>query len=377
MRRLASIAAVIGLVAWAVLAGPRVRTEAMPTFAQAYGVDCSLCHTFVPTLNAYGRYIQRTGYATLDKIVLKRAIPFWIGESAAYDTQDPNFPHKVQFGNFALHAAGAFGQDFTFHAHQWIVQNGESGGLDTLWVTYNNLLQRKGHLFVGKIEAPGPSVFSQWSDLSPFLTPQLTVGEHTWQNDANRWGAKFAYVNGPAANVQIAYLGADTDLNGATDFYPANGKAFQWSAAYAQPTKPFEAGVYGNVGTIPLMEGGIDRYKSIAGYMQRDPKYGVPGFLAIYQRGFDGNPGNGLPAANSLGYTVELYQTFLGDRVLVGLRREMTNDGLGTIIQGGAINVGYRINRFLRIYGQAGLTQNSTPGWAANLWWTTPVFKEH
>ena len=35
------------------------RAQAMPPFAQAYGVSCSLCHTQVPALNAYGRYIQR------------------------------------------------------------------------------------------------------------------------------------------------------------------------------------------------------------------------------------------------------------------------------------------------------------------------------
>ncbi|MBV9438853.1 MAG: hypothetical protein JOZ24_02555, partial [Candidatus Eremiobacteraeota bacterium] len=34
--------------------------DALPTFAQAYGVDCSACHTSIPALNAYGRYVQST-----------------------------------------------------------------------------------------------------------------------------------------------------------------------------------------------------------------------------------------------------------------------------------------------------------------------------
>ena len=55
------------------------RAQAMPPFAQAYGVSCSLCHTQVPGLNAYGRYVQRTGYASLDPNVLRRALPVWIG----------------------------------------------------------------------------------------------------------------------------------------------------------------------------------------------------------------------------------------------------------------------------------------------------------
>ena len=223
MKAIAQLAAVVGLVVWAVLAAPKTATFAMPTFAQAYGIDCSTCHTAVPALNAYGRYIQRTGYATLDRDAMKRAIPFWIGWNTAYDTQDPSSPHQIKAGNFALHAAGTFAPDWAFHAHQWLVHSEQPGGVDTLWVTYNNLLHHNGHLFIGKIEAPGPSAFSQWVDISPFATPELTVGEHTWQNDANRWGAKFAYVHG-AANVEFGYLGADTDLNGATDWIPANGR---------------------------------------------------------------------------------------------------------------------------------------------------------
>ena len=44
----------------AVLATSRP-AEAMPNFAQAYGVACSECHVQIPALNAYGRWVQRTG----------------------------------------------------------------------------------------------------------------------------------------------------------------------------------------------------------------------------------------------------------------------------------------------------------------------------
>lgn len=379
MRGLVQIAMIAALIVWAVVAAPRTPTQAMPNFAQAYGVDCNTCHTQVPMLNAYGRYIQRTGYATLDPAAMKRAVPIWIGEQTAYDTQDPAFPHQVKFGNLALHGAGDVGpsNNFTFHAHQWLWEGEQGGGVDTLWVTYNNLLHRNGHLFVGKIEAPGPSAFSQWTDISGFATPSLTVGEHAWQNDANRWGAKFGYVHGPT-NLEIGYLGADTDLNGATDWIPVNGHQLQYRVAYAEPTKPLELGVYGSTGSVPLAEGGIDRFGSIAGYVQRDPTHGIPGLLAIYQRGVDGNPGNGaIGPAPSAAYTVEVYQPVFRDRVLVAFRREMTNDGMGTTSQFGNIDLTVRINKFLRLYSEAGLNQNGTPAWRWFVWWTTPVFKEH
>jgi len=184
-----------------------VPASSMPPFAQAYGIKCSVCHTAVPALNAYGRYVQRTGYGSLDRDVIKRALPLWIGENAYYDTQSSNEPHKVQFGNLAIHAVGFITKDITYHAQQWIVQNDQSGGIDTLWVTYNHLLHNDAHLFVGKMPPPGPSPYSQWLDISGFSTPSIVVGEHPYLLASNRWGTKLNYVRG-AFDAELGYFAA-------------------------------------------------------------------------------------------------------------------------------------------------------------------------
>lgn len=345
----------------------------MPPFAQAYGIDCSVCHTQVPGLNAYGRFVQRTGYASLDPHVLKRSIPVWVGENTWYDTQDPDKPHYTEFGNLALHAAGLIGQstNWSYHIHQWIVENDQPGTLDTGWVSYNNLLHRDGHLMVGKIEAPGLSAFSQWFDLSGFASAAYTVGEHEWENDGNRWGAKFNYVH-KGIEVQAGYLLSGQDLGGISDFGPDTDKTFQWKAAYADPEQPFEAGVYGTRGSWPLAEGTFDQYYSITPYAQRDPANHVPGILVMYQMATDGNPeALGTPAGSNA-FTAELYQPFL-KYGLISARKEWVNDGLGTQTQSGVVDLSYQIARYLRIYGEMGLAQNSTPAWRYMIWWTTPL----
>ncbi|MBC5828630.1 MAG: hypothetical protein GIW98_00365 [Candidatus Eremiobacteraeota bacterium] len=181
MRR---VAVRLALAASAVLVSAAVPASAMPPFAQAYGIKCSVCHTAVPALNAYGRYVQRTGYASLDPEVIKRALPLWIGESANYDSRAAFEPHKIQFGNFALHAVGFINKDITYHAQQWIVQNDQSGGIDTVWVTYNHLLHNDGHLFVGKMPPPGPSPYSQCLILPVLARPRLW-----WVNTRIYWQA--------------------------------------------------------------------------------------------------------------------------------------------------------------------------------------------
>lgn len=359
-----------------------IKAQAMPPFAQAYGMQCNECHTLVPTLNAYGRYVQRTGYASLDPHVLRRANPIWIGVNTWYDTQDPDKPHYVEFGNVAIHAAGAAGDDWTYHAQSWIQQNNQAGDLDTLWVAYNNLFHRDGHAFVGYITAPGPSPWSMWTDLSGFATPEITVGEHAYQTDANRWGIKLAYTPG-STDAEISWLGSSLGWSGASDFGSDTDKTFQWKLAHANPMEPLEYGLYGSRGSFPLANGDFDQYTTWGAYAQRDPVGYIPGVLVMYQMNLDTNPDESGLAVGSNAGTVELYERIFNQQHdspagqgLIGLREEFTNDGLGTIGRSGNVDLSYHIARYLFFYGEAGIAQNNTPAWRTMLWWAAPIQRQ-
>jgi hypothetical protein len=248
-------------------------------------------------------------------------------------------------------------------------------------------LKKNGHLFVGKLSAlPVPAPFSNGSDLSPFGTAELVVGEHMYMLDMMRWGAAFSYVR-PTFYAETALFGSNSDLNGATDFSSHNDKTFQWIAASAGPDQPLEVGTYGAIGSFPLAEGGVDRYHAMGLYVQRDPQPagGLPGVLAVYQWAYDGNPGSAMgmsgsmmPAspASSHAWTTEIYEPLFRDRATIGIREEMTNDGLGTIAHSGNIDIGVQpFDRYpyLHAYVESGLAPNSGPAWRWMLWWTTPV----
>lgn len=358
--------------------------QALPTFAKAYGVQCSACHTFPPQLNAYGRYIQRTGYAALSRDLVKSVAPVTLSEEPTLDTGTGS--GRVEFGNTALHAAGFLSPDITYHVHQWLSQNGQPGGLDTMQVAYNDLFHGNAHLFVGKLSAlPVPAPFSDQSDIAGYASAELQVGEHMYQADMMRWGASMSYVH---ANLfaQVGWLGSNADLNGATDFSSNNDKTVEWIAAYADPANPLEAGVYGSIGAFPLAEGGVDHYHSFAAYIERDPgPHYVPGVFASYQFGYDTNPGlnamNGgiaaaSPSAQSRAWTLEAYEPVWNGRALVGLRREFTDDGLGTIGQSGNINfdvMPFAKYDYLHLYFESALQQQRGPAWRSMLWWAVPL----
>ena len=369
----------------AVVAINHAPAVAMPTFGEAYGVACSQCHTAVPALNSYGRYVQRSQYAYLDSAVLKKALPLWVGYQTNYDSQGsaPD-THKTIFGNVAVHAVGVVSDNWSYHVQQWLKNDNQGGGLDTAWVSYNGLFRHHGYLELGKLEVPAPSPYGMWLEIAPFNTPEVTVGEHAYQLDANRWGAKAGYLHG-SLSAEAAYVGSDADLNGASEFVPGNGKALQYRVAFMKPKNPVEVGVYGTTGTFPISDGLTDRYSALAGYFQRDPLHGVPGVFFVYQTTHDSYPIAGATApANGRGYTLDIYQPIFKDKVVVGFRREMTDDGLGTISHYGNVDLTVQIAKYLRLYTEAslsganagnGVDRIGTPAWRVFVWWTMPLSK--
>jgi hypothetical protein len=368
-----SCATIAGLVAIAFTASP---AAAMPNFAQAYGVKCSYCHVQIPQLNAYGRWVQRTGYSALNPHVVERESPIWVDYPVSYTQQAPN-AGAWDIGSLGLHADGAFGttnSEWTYHVQQWIWQSSQAGGLDTAWFAYNNFFNGTGHIFAGKLEVPGPSEFSMWADVSGLTAnsaAEMAVGEHTYQLDANRWGYKFSYIP-TNFDAEIAYVTSGADLNGFNAYDWMQDKTLQWKFAYANRSNPLEVGYYGARGSWPLSEGGFDQYYSNAFYAQRDPVHYVPGFITTYQMNHDGNPGTGLTPAGSNGISYELFDN-IGQRGLISVGEQLTNDGLGNHTQIGNIDASYHVTRFITIYAEEALSVGQKPTWNGLIWFALPT----
>jgi len=359
-------------------------TQAMPPFAQAYGENCDVCHTAVPALNAYGRYVQRTGYSSLDPGTIHRAIPVWIGVNPTYDSMSSSNPHQIVAGNVAVHGAGYIGNDWTFHAQEWLVSNNSPGFTDTLWVTYNNLFHRDGHLTIGKLEDPAPSPYSMWYELSGFATLGMSSGEHAWATGANRWGAKLAYTHNWFV-AQAAYLGPSGDLNTATDFSSSTEKSFDWQAAYAPPNIPYEVGFYGSQGVLPVSDGTLDRYSGAAVYAQMDPMGWMPGVFTAYQVGHDPNAGAGLGASTSRAFTVDVFEPLFNDRVMIGGHQDYNDDGFGTLSHATVADLEWlairkvsdRNTTGVMFNAEAAMTPGSGPDWKYQLWYATTIGPLH
>jgi hypothetical protein len=291
------------------------KAVALPTFAQAYQVDCSMCHTMVPALNAYGRYVQATAFAALDPLVMKRAVPLLMRESISYrstgklDSREAQFKYTEE--NVSVNLAGVLDSSLSYRLEQTLYSNNIGGGsTGHFWVSYNHLFHGDGHIVVGKLDAPAPPAFSYWQDMSAFSSSSISVGQHGYNLGGERWGVGLNYVptnyQKQPYKAQFAYVGNSPSMYNDSAFSSSNpygpgvstgsDKAFQYKAAWARPDRPIEAGVYGAVGTYILATGyvaPIDNYNAVGVYAQRDPVKSLPGVLAFYQQTSDSNIGPG------------------------------------------------------------------------------------
>ncbi|MGB8908430.1 MAG: hypothetical protein WCC84_06745, partial [Candidatus Cybelea sp.] len=105
---------------------------------------------------------------------------------------------------------------------------------------------------------------------------------------------------------------------------------------------------------------------------QRDPVNGVPGFLATYQMNHDSNPGMGAPPAGSNGVSYELFDN-IGQRGLVSVGEQLTNDGLGNHTQIGNIDASYHVTRFIMLYAEEALAAGQKPTWNGLIWFMLPT----
>jgi mono/diheme cytochrome c family protein len=416
----AIVLSVMVTVALSLLQRPQA-ARALPTFAQAYQVDCSVCHTMVPALNAYGRYVQSTAFAALDPKILNRVAPLVVRESVNYQSTgnlDPKHPTQTYSeANLSVNLVGLLNSSVSYRVEQSLYQNNVGGG-DTghLWVAYNRLLHGDGHLIVGKFDAPAPPAFSFWQDASAFASPEITVGQHGYLLDGVRWGVGFNYVpqnyTKRPYKIQVAYLGNSPSLYNSSVFSNSNpyapnqsgsDRAFQYKAAYARPDRPVEAGIYGAAGSYVLANGYVapaDHYDVIGVYAQRDPVKSVPGVLVFYQQTHDSNVGPGAASgglqqrATSRAFALEFDESILHGDVMVGIRPVEYLSGLQASTNGldatrtaqphfGTFNVIARdpnFSPYLYAVFQSGIGAASNaavgqPTWSAQLKWAGPLFR--
>lgn len=394
-----SVGTCLGLVGFGLYAPQR--TEAMPPFAQAAGQNCSLCHTMMPGLNAYGRYVLRTFYSGLGSDTYHGTSPVWLNENLTdrstgkLDSRNPN--HKVTYGNMSADVAG-LGGNWSYRVEQTLWSNDQSGGnLGNAWVGYNNILKGDAHIRVGKFARPVASVFTNNWYRTGMSMPSVAVGNHTWSMSGSGWGSEISYVKGDIQALAGYYEQGSPNLPNAAVFstMPGTQRSFSYQVAYASPKRPLEIGLYASNGTLVenYAPGTTDVFAGTGVYVQRDAQpnhamVGIPGGAIIYQLTSDTNPGTykvgkttllrGPSNSHAIAYQIE--EPLFRGGMMIGARREIVQNLTG-ITTGTVLDLGFQVPHapYLFAYGEATMGNLYTsatfgrPTWRWGLRWAGPI----
>lgn len=329
MRALASVAIFLAFAFGAARAA-----LAIPVFANGQGgVSCALCHTTVPQLNSYGRYVLMTNFSRgLNKhlqIMQNRSLPVALETTANASSQPVAMLPGVYSALVQFLSGGYAGSDVSYFASVPIETDGfPADAVDQVWAAYNGFSHGNASFQIGKFPTP---IFAPWMSqplsLSGYALVTLPVGLNGSTSGDNRWGASYTQIGRLGLIGNVSYLGGSGPIERAFNT-AGEGTAWTGSLQYLSPESRWSGGVAGLIGSNPLPSGENDRYAremALASYGADRYEVTAMGLL-----GQDSSPNGGAsPVTNSRGFSLETIYGIL-PWLRFDVRYEHTDDGLGT-----------------------------------------------
>ncbi len=353
---------------------------AIPVFANGQGgVACGLCHTAVPHLNSYGRYVLMVnfsrGFNKHLQMMQNRSLPVALEVTAnASNPPVPMLP-GIYSGLVQFLSGGFIGPKVSYFASIPVASGGfPADSIDQLWAAYNGFSHGNGSLQIGKFPTP---IFAPWTSqslsLSGYGPARLQVGLNGSTLADNRWGASYTQVGRSGLIGNVSYVGGSGPIERA--FHTAGeGVAWTGSVQYLSPEARWSGGIAGLTGSYPLPSGAKDRYAREAALVSYSgDRYEL---MAMGIAGRDNNPNDGAsPSASSHGVSLETIYSPLS-WMHVDLRYEHTNDGLGSstvnYVTDAAFNL--RPNIVLTVENVASL--GKTPMMSYQVLWAGPWYRD-
>jgi hypothetical protein len=197
--------------------------SATPIFAQRYGFKCSVCHTVVPELNAYGDQFRRAGF-NIPGAARHGYFPLVLRFQESYVKE--LLPSQTRrFNALAILASTAnFGKDnsFSYYARYFF---GSQGAPGSLYYAYAQQVNQHSGAFerFGLYNLPLiQNATQRLDDLTPQPVYTYTVGQNSANFVTPRWGGEVGQRNDRV------------DVEAALSFDEYHG------AAYGVPAPPSE-----------------------------------------------------------------------------------------------------------------------------------------
>ena len=353
---------------------------AIPVFANGQGgVNCGLCHTAVPYLNSYGRYVLMTnftrGFNKHLQMVQSSSLPAAL--EMTVNTSNPPAPMlpSVSVAIAQFLSGGFIGPKVSYFASVPVVTGGfPASSIDQIWGAYNGFSHGNGSLQIGRFPTP---VFAPWTSqtlsISGYGTATLPVGMNGSTLADNRWGASYTQLGHLGLIGNVSYLRGNDPIERAFRS-GAEGTAWAASLQYLSPESRWSGGFAGLHGSYLLPSGANDPYTRAAALASYSgDRYQLTAMGTV---GHDNSPNDGAPpSASSHGISFESIYG-ITSWLHVDLRYEHTDDGLGnsTVNYISAAAFSVRPNLVLTVENLASIGKRPTQKY--QLLWAGPWYRD-
>lgn len=174
------------------------QSDALPVFANRYGVSCSQCHTIVPHLNAFGQAFMLAGYRAPYGMNEHGALPVALKINLAYSSDSDTLP-KVYVDEVELLAGAHVAKHFSYRFEQYIVDGGFPGLTRDAWLRYTSRpvfgdFRRALRATAGQFTLPLPvDPETQRDTINHYAIFDQTVGANPFNLFDDRIGLDAAY----------------------------------------------------------------------------------------------------------------------------------------------------------------------------------------
>ena len=286
---------------------------AVPPLANGQGVSCQTCHTTFPGLTPYGMMTMMSNFQNLDWKKQHQALPIALRMQIASILSNKDHPGQTQTKTLSLFAAGFLGRNVTYYAEQPIVDSGQPGVTEQLWLSWNGLFGGTNSLQVGKYHTPFPFMPAHGWTLSDYLLATQDSGQNTFEPNGSHWGAGFSGMSNEFM-YNLAYLADESPVQRAFNYNRTNGpRTADLNVSYGGMTKPYTIGFVAMRGTAPLHDAN-HQFAGIDAFTREGLYYGYQNrtylFQTMYYRGFDSQPEMGSDPAELRGFMFEAQRDF-------------------------------------------------------------------
>ncbi|MGH7738357.1 MAG: c-type cytochrome [Candidatus Tyrphobacter sp.] len=269
------------------------RAYAIPVFANGQGVSCEECHTTFPGMTRYGMMVMMTNFQTLNRKLQDQALPFAVRAYVTSYLANKSQPGSLMVSDLSLLGGGFLGRNFTWYVEQHVIDTGQIGDTEQMWLSWNGLFHGTNSLQLGKFHTPFPFMPAHAWTLGNYLLATQTTGQNLFNPNDARWGMAF---NGMSNEFMynFSYLTGSGPTQGGLDYNPTmDPRTLDANISYGGMSQPWSIGLVGMRGFAPL-------HTALGTYAGNDPftregiYYGYQTdawhLQTMYYHGFDAQP---------------------------------------------------------------------------------------